>query len=674
MTKAKLTHLDKTGAASMVDVGGKAVTERVAVAEGAVTMEPATLDLIVSGNAKKGDVIGAARIAGIMAAKRTHELIPLAHPLALTSVVVDIEPDAKLPGLRVRATAKAVRPDRRRDGGADRGLGRLPHHLRHGQGGRPRHGDRRRPPDREARRQVRHVAGKGRAQVTPLIPVDEAIARIIAGVQPLPVDEVSLADAAWPHTRGASGGAAHPAAVRCLLHGRVRRARRRYRAGAGDAQGRRHVGGGPPLTPASIGGRRGGPHLHRRAGAARRRRRPDPGERRGRQATRSSPVKAGRRRAATSAAPGSISSEGALLLEAGRRLGMREIALAAAMGHATLPVRRRPRVAIIATGDELVPPGTPPSPDQIVCVQLARPRRMRSTPSAARPRDLGIVRDDRGGDRRARSTRRIALPADVLVTIGGASVGDHDLVQEALKERGMALDFWRIAMRPGKPLMFGRIGETRVLGLPGNPVSSLVCAILFLQPLIAALLGQARTDPTEPATLGGDLAANDARQDYIRARLATRRGELPAAMPLPLQDSSMLSVLATADCLHRAPAPCAAPRKPAMPAASSGCPDRWRDLSMSEVLPADLTGAAPGIVWLASYPRSGNTWLRFFLHSLFEIERGTPEAEIRLSENWSALQLGMRRPQLRAVHPERRGARTLCRRQRRASVRAAGHA
>ncbi len=106
MAARRLTHLDKTGAAHMVDVGAKAVTERIAIAEGAVTMKPATLDLIVSGNARKGDVIGAARIAGIMAAKRTHELIPLAHPLALTSVTVDIEPDAELPGLRVRATAK----------------------------------------------------------------------------------------------------------------------------------------------------------------------------------------------------------------------------------------------------------------------------------------------------------------------------------------------------------------------------------------------------------------------------------------------------------------------------------------------------------------------------------------------------------------------------------------
>ena len=108
MPARRLTHLDKTGAASMVDVGAKAVTERVAVAEGAVTMRAATLALIVSGNAKKGDVIGVARVAGIMAAKRTHELIPLAHPLALTSVAVDIEPDKGLPGLRVRATARVA--------------------------------------------------------------------------------------------------------------------------------------------------------------------------------------------------------------------------------------------------------------------------------------------------------------------------------------------------------------------------------------------------------------------------------------------------------------------------------------------------------------------------------------------------------------------------------------
>ena len=159
--KKTLTHLDKTGAASMVDVGAKAVTERVAVAEGAVTMQPATLDLILSGNAKKGDVVGAARIAGIMAAKRTHELIPLAHPLALTSVAVDIDAGYG-PSRPARPRhGQGRRQDRRRDGGADRRLGRLPHRLRHGQGGRPRHGDHRHPPDREARRQIRNLEGQG---------------------------------------------------------------------------------------------------------------------------------------------------------------------------------------------------------------------------------------------------------------------------------------------------------------------------------------------------------------------------------------------------------------------------------------------------------------------------------------------------------------------------------
>ncbi len=239
--------------------------------------------------------------------------------------------------------------------------------------------------------------------------------------------------------------------------------------------------------------------------------------------------------------------ENAVLLEAGRTLGMRELALAAAAGHGHLPVRRRPLVAILATGDELVAPGTMPAPDQIFAA---------SSPGLAayaralggEPRDLGIVHDDRPAITRT-VRQALALPADVVLTIGGASVGDHDLVQKALTEAGLTLDFWRIAMRPGKPLMFGRIEETRVLGLPGNPVSSLVCAILFLRPLIAALLGQPQRDPTESATLGGDLPENDNRQDYVRARLATRRGELPAAIPLPVQDSSMLGVLATADCL-----------------------------------------------------------------------------------------------------------------------------
>ena len=238
---------------------------------------------------------------------------------------------------------------------------------------------------------------------------------------------------------------------------------------------------------------------------------------------------------------------GASLLAAGRRIGMREVALAAAMGHATLPVRRRPQVAVIATGDELVVPGATRRPDQIfasnasgiaACVERL----------GGEAHDLGIIRDDRAALRHGIEAAG-AVPADILVTLGGASVGDHDLIRQALESAGMVLDFWRIAMRPGKPLLFGRLGGMRVLGLPGNPVSSLVCALLFLAPLIGAFLGSPPGDQTGPAVLGNDLPANDARQDYLRATLRRQRDAPPVASPLQLQDSSMLSILAAADCL-----------------------------------------------------------------------------------------------------------------------------
>ena len=220
--------------------------------------------------------------------------------------------------------------------------------------------------------------------------------------------------------------------------------------------------------------------------------------------------------------------EGDALLAAGRKLEARELALAAAMNHAAVPVRRRPLVAVLATGDELVPPGGTPGPDEIVAsntfgiaAQVAK--------AGGTPRDLGIVRDDRVAIARAVDAARSAN-ADILVTLGGASVGEHDLVGAVLEERGMALDFWKIAMRPGKPLLFGRLGAMRVLGLPGNPVSSLVCGILFLEPLIGALLGRPYVEPGEPAVLGADLPANDGREDYLRARLTrTPDGALAAA-------------------------------------------------------------------------------------------------------------------------------------------------
>ena len=219
------------------------------------------------------------------------------------------------------------------------------------------------------------------------------------------------------------------------------------------------------------------------------------------------------------------------LLAANRKLDARGISLAASMGHAELSVRRRPRVAILANGDELVPPGSKPGPDQIVSsngIALAALTR----DWGGTPIDLGIAPDKR--EAIAAFVDR-AEDADILLVTGGASVGEHDLVQEALKMKGLTLDFWRIAMRPGKPLMVGRIGPLRVLGLPGNPVSSFVCAQLFLRPLIRAMLGLSTAPELATAKLAAALPENDERQDYIRARLERRDGEL-LVTPFPVQD------------------------------------------------------------------------------------------------------------------------------------------
>jgi molybdopterin molybdotransferase len=241
--------------------------------------------------------------------------------------------------------------------------------------------------------------------------------------------------------------------------------------------------------------------------------------------------------------------EGEVLLRAGTHLGAAEIALAAAMNHAELDVAAKPRVAILATGDELVMPGARPGPDQIVA---SNPFAIAAFVEQAggEPIDLGIATDDFAALERAIEAAERAK-ADVLVTLGGASVGAHDLVQSALTRRGMQLGFWRIAMRPGKPLIHGSMGAMSILGLPGNPVSSIVCAILFLVPLIHHLQGdpQAGAAQDEPAILGADLPANDARKDYLRARLTRDHEGRPVATPAARQDSSMLSVLAQSNCL-----------------------------------------------------------------------------------------------------------------------------
>jgi molybdopterin molybdotransferase len=238
--------------------------------------------------------------------------------------------------------------------------------------------------------------------------------------------------------------------------------------------------------------------------------------------------------------------EGENLLRAGRRLSPRDVALAAAANHVDLSVRRRARVAILATGDELLPPGGTLGPSQIIASNnFAVAGVVEACGGVAI--DLGIAVDTMSAlDAAIRRVREIE--ADVFVTLGGASVGDHDLVQKALLAAGMDLGFWRIAMRPGKPLMHGRLGGMRVLGLPGNPTSSMVCAILFLRPLLHALHGQpdVGADASERGRLAADLPANGPRQDYVRAALRRGADGTLLATPAESQDSSLVKTMAWA--------------------------------------------------------------------------------------------------------------------------------
>jgi molybdopterin molybdotransferase len=255
-------------------------------------------------------------------------------------------------------------------------------------------------------------------------------------------------------------------------------------------------------------------------------------------------------------------AEGTLLIAAGERLTPARLALAGVAGHATLPVGRKVRVALAATGDELMPPGAPLADTQLPETnRLMLAALLEGLPVEII--DLGIL-PDRIEDLRAAFA---ALDADLLVTTGGASVGDHDLVRPALEDAGARIDFWRIALRPGKPMMAGRIGKAVVLGLPGNPVSAFVTALLFVRPLVAHLAGAADPWPRpRPAPLGEDLPANCERTDYLRAEL--RRGAVFAST---IQDSSMLRTLARAHCL--------VVREPHAPRALAGDSVRILDLS-----------------------------------------------------------------------------------------------
>lgn len=255
----------------------------------------------------------------------------------------------------------------------------------------------------------------------------------------------------------------------------------------------------------------------------------------------------------------------AVLIARGERIDARRIALAAMGGHGTLAVRRRPKIILISTGDELVPPGTAFSEDRLPASNAAMLQAL-LTGGAAQVEDHGIVRDDIVAI--AAAFAAAAKSADIIVTTGGVSVGDHDLIRPALDSAGATLDFWRVAMRPGKPLLAGRLGGAIVLGLPGNPVSAYVTACLFLRPLIAHLGGAA--DPLPPARrlpLGAPMPANGARQDYARARIEGGMAFAPDG-----QDSAHLVALSRADGL--------VVRPPHAPAAAAGDMVELLDLNM----------------------------------------------------------------------------------------------
>lgn len=242
------------------------------------------------------------------------------------------------------------------------------------------------------------------------------------------------------------------------------------------------------------------------------------------------------------------------LLPAGRVLTPRDILLAATAGHATLPVYRKPSIAILATGDELVEPGVVPGEGQIIASNSYALAAMAEA-AGATCKLIGIADD-------TLESLGIKLldaeGADVLLVSGGASVGDHDLVRPALEAAGASIAVHKIAMRPGKPMFFGsrlNVGKTqRIIGLPGNPVSALVVARVFLIPLIAKLLGREHTLQSEPAILATGIEANGPRQHFMRAALvggtgsSSGTGQITVA-PLSSQDSSMTSILAKADCL-----------------------------------------------------------------------------------------------------------------------------
>jgi molybdopterin molybdotransferase len=238
--------------------------------------------------------------------------------------------------------------------------------------------------------------------------------------------------------------------------------------------------------------------------------------------------------------------EGETLLLEGTKLGPRHLMLAAAMNHAEIPVRRKPKVAILSTGDEVVPPGSKPGLDQIIA-SAATGLAALVERHGGEAMLLGIAKDTKES---IATLAHAGRAADILVTIGGASVGERDLVSATLEDEGLQLVFRKMAMRPGKPVLFGRIGQQRVLGVPGNPVSAVITALVLLVPMLNRMLGLSDTGRGfEEAILAEGMPANGPREHYMRAVSEwTAEGER-LVRPLLAQDSSLMADFARADCL-----------------------------------------------------------------------------------------------------------------------------
>ncbi len=392
-----------------------------------------------------------------------------------------------------------------------------------------------------------------------MIPVEEALARIAGAIEPLPAEQVGLSEAAGRVlAEDVTARRTQPPSAVSAMDGYAVKA-----ADVAEIPARLKVIGEVPAGAAFEGRIEPGQAVRIFTGA------PVPDgadaiviqentERDGGQVT----VVDGTAPAGRHVRPAGLDfSAGDTLLRAGRVLTARDIGLAASMNVPWLKVRRKPRIALLATGDEVVMPGDPIGPHQIVSSNVLTLAAFVASHGATGS-DLGIAPDSADA---LRTMAAGAHGADMLVTTGGASVGDHDLVRSVLGDIGLEVDFWRIAMRPGKPLIFGHIGDTLLLGLPGNPVSSMVCAIIFLGPALAAMQGIARDDrPPLTAVLGAGLPENDERQDYLRASLSYRDDGSLVATSFEKQDSAVFSGLAHADCLIVRP--------PFAPAARAGTP------------------------------------------------------------------------------------------------------